>query len=76
MTKVFLKKHEQILGIECESCAGPGWSNRIVAIHIGDIFEKTYRTVCLQSDEQPEVLRYYLFDLVEKINDLARETLR
>ena len=50
-TVVKLGKHEKVLAAVPEYCAGPGWSNMVVNVHIFDYQTNAYRVVYLQTDE-------------------------
>ena len=50
--QIKLKKHEHIIAVVPECCAGPGWSNRVLWVHIADGNTRTYRTEAIQPDER------------------------
>ena len=50
--QIKLKKHEYIIAVVPEYCAGPGWSNRVLWVHIADGNTRTYRTEAIQPDER------------------------
>lgn len=54
MAKPIIKlgPHERIAAVVPEFCVGPGWSNAPLWVHIHDQQAKTFRTECLQPDEQ------------------------
>jgi hypothetical protein len=51
-----LKPGEDILAVVPEMCAGPGWANQVVWVHISNGF-KQYRTESLQWEEQTERMK-------------------
>lgn len=52
---VHLADGERIVAVVPEECSGPGWSNRVVWVHIADR-AGGYRTECLQPlDQTPEM---------------------
>ena len=50
--QIKLKKHEHIIAVVPEYCAGPGWSNPVLWVHIADGNTSTYRTEAIQPDER------------------------
>lgn len=50
--QIKLKKHEHIIAVVPEYCAGPGWSNPVLWVHIADGNTHTYRTEAIQPDER------------------------
>ncbi len=50
--QIKLKKHEHIIAVVPEYCDGPGWSNRVLWVHIADGNSRTYRTEAIQPDER------------------------
>ena len=50
--QIELKKHEHIIAVVPEYCAGPGWSNPVLWVHIADGNTRTYRTEAIQPDER------------------------
>lgn len=50
--QIKLKKHEHIIAVVPEYCAGPGWSNPVLWVHIADGNTRTYRTEAIQPDER------------------------
>ena len=50
--QIKLKKHEYIIAVVPEYCSGPGWSNRVLWVHIADGNTRTYRTEAIQPDER------------------------
>ena len=50
--QIKLKKHEHIIAVVPEYCAGPDWSNRVLWVHIADGNTRTYRTEAIQPDER------------------------
>ena len=50
--QIKLKKHEHIIAVVPEYCSGPGWSNRVLWVHIADGNTRTYRTEAIQPDER------------------------
>lgn len=54
---IVLNKHEKVLAVVPEYCAGPGWSNRLVHVHILDYSNNTYRVVYLTPDETTPAMR-------------------
>ena len=50
--QIKLKKHEHIIAVVPEYCDGPGWSNRVLWVHIADGNTRTYRTEAIQPDER------------------------
>ena len=50
--QIKLKKHEHIIAVVPEYCDGPGWSNRVLMVHIADGNSRTYRTEAIQPDER------------------------
>ena len=53
MKPIKLSAHERVIAVVPESCSGPGWSNRLVSVHIVDYAEGKHRVVYLQPSEQP-----------------------
>lgn len=51
-----LKKGEKIVAANAELCEGPGWSNRVVWVHIVDAFSR-YRVESIQPEEQTVNMR-------------------
>lgn len=50
--QIKLKKYEHIIAVVPEYCDGPGWSNRVLWVHIADGNTRTYRTEAIQPDER------------------------
>ena len=50
--QIKLKKYEHILAVVPEYCAGPGWSNAVLWVHIADGNTGKYRTESIQPDER------------------------
>ena len=50
--QIKLKKHEHIIAVVPDYCAGPGWSNSVLCLHIADGNTRTYRTEAIQQDER------------------------
>ena len=50
--QIKLKKHEHIIAVVPEYCSGPGWSNRVLWVHIADRNTRTYRTEPIRLDER------------------------
>ena len=50
--QIKLKKYEHIIAVVPEYCHGPGWSNRVLWVHIADGNTCTYRTEAIQPDER------------------------
>ena len=50
--QIKLKKHEHIIAVVPEYYSGPGWSNRVLWVHIADGNTSTYRTEAIQPDER------------------------
>ena len=50
--QINLKKHEHIIAVVPEYCDGPGWSNRVLWVHIADGNTNTFRTEAIQPDER------------------------
>jgi hypothetical protein len=55
-----LLRGERVVAVVPENCAGGGWSNSVVWVHISDHLGNI-RTECLQPDEQTPEMRT-LFD--------------
>ncbi len=47
-----LSRTEMVLAVVPEYCAGPGWSNRPVWVHIVDNADGRVRSECIQPDQQ------------------------
>lgn len=55
MSIIYLDAGERIVAVVPEECRGPGWSNRVVWVHIEDSMGG-HRTECLQPlDQTPEM---------------------
>lgn len=65
--QIKLKKHEHIIAVVPEYCAGPGWSNSILWVHIADGNTRTYRTEAIQPDERNRD-QYVLFKAGEAMH--------
>lgn len=50
--QIKLKKHEHILAVVPEHCAGPGWSNSVLWVHIADGNTGKYRTEAIQPEKR------------------------
>lgn len=50
--QIKLKKYEHIIAVVPEYCAGPGWSNAVLWVHIADGNTGKYRTESIQPDER------------------------
>ena len=60
MKALRLLRGERVVAVVPEHCAGGGWSNSVVWVHISDHLGNI-RTECLQPDEQTPEMRT-LFD--------------
>jgi hypothetical protein len=65
--RISLHEHDRIVAVVPESCAGPGWANSPLWVHIVNSNLGTHRLECLQPDEQPEVARL-LFRALEVLH--------
>ena len=54
--KLKLKQDETIIAVVPEYCNGPGWSNTPIWLVIRDSSD-IYRRVCLQPEEQTQLMR-------------------
>lgn len=50
--QIKLKKHEHIIAVVPEYCAGGGGPYRVLWVHIADGNTRTYRTEAIQPDER------------------------
>ena len=65
--KFKLSRHERIIAVVPEQCAGPGWTNKPTWIYIEDSSNKRLRTECIQPEEMPPSLAA-LFDVGMVVN--------
>lgn len=65
MKPIKLTANELVIAVVPESCSGPGWSNRLVSVHIVDYADGKHRVVYLQPSEQPMELMA-AFRLIEQ----------
>ena len=65
MKAIKLQPGEHIIAAVPESCAGPGWSNRVIWVHIGNADTRTYRTECIQPEDQT-LEQHTLFGIAER----------
>ena len=49
---IFVVPANKIIAVVPEYCSGPGWSNRVLWVHIADGNTRTYRTEAIQPDER------------------------
>lgn len=66
--KIFLEDGEKILAVVPEYCAGPGWTNKVLWVYIGDMSARKFRFDCYQPEEQNEVQRT-LFAIGAQVNE-------
>ena len=78
--KIKINKNEKILAVGSEFAGGPGWSNTLVIVYIGDYSAKTFREVYIQPDNQTDIM-LHLFSinascqsqLIHEIEKLAKK---
>jgi len=68
MKPIELQPNETILAVVPQYVAGPGWTNKIIWIYIGDFSARTFRFESLQPEEQTET-QQTLFSVAAQIND-------
>lgn len=68
MKKIKLAKTEKIIAIEPKYCAGPGWANSPLYVHILDYSNNKYRSIALQPKEQSEEIML-LFKVTATANE-------
>lgn len=70
MNTIKLSRHERVIAVVPEFCEGPGWSNRLVNVHIVDYATNNYRVVYLQHEEQSSEMQK-MFAIIENVHRLA-----
>jgi len=53
---ITLSKTEKVLAVVPTYASGPGWSNRLASVYIGDFATSKFRVVYIQPEEQSNVL--------------------
>ena len=48
---VTLQKHEKVLAVVPEKAEGPGWSNILVWVYVGNHQTNTFRSIALQAED-------------------------
>lgn len=62
---VTIEDTEAIVAVVPETAAGPGWTNRVIWVHIVDTNTGKYRCEAIQPDEQTPEMKA-LFDVCEQ----------
>jgi hypothetical protein len=71
--KIKLSRHESIIGIEPRVCAGPGWGNSPMCIHIVDKATGKYRLECLQPEDRTKEMAILFPILLSAYNSMLNE---
>ncbi len=72
MKSVILHRTEKIVAVVPENASGPGWTNRVIWVHIVNYATNEYRHVCLQSAEWSAEL-CALFDIGALVCEQLRQ---
>jgi len=65
---ITLSKTEKVLAVVPTYASGPGWSNRLASVYIGDFATSKFRVEYLQPEEQSKGL-HTLFDIGAAAHD-------
>ena len=75
MKPITLSEREAIIAVVPEYCAGPGWSNALIWVHICDYATNTLRSEAIQPREQTPEQRA-LFDVAAAAHQAMLRTIR
>lgn len=73
--KIVLADRERIIAVVPETCSGPGWSNRLVWVHIINWGTAQMRTEAIQETEFNAEL-HALFNAGEAMSQALQQALR
>lgn len=67
---IVLEQNETVIAVVPEYCSGPGWSNKLVLVHIVNWFTNKHRVEYLQPEEQSsDMLKN--FKVIQAAHELA-----
>ena len=67
---IFLEQNETVIAVVPEYCSVPGWSNKLVLVHIVNWFTNKHRVEYLQPEEQSsDMLKN--FKVIQAAHELA-----